>query len=177
MRSTRNDPDSSLPASAEHKPALRTALGRFATGVTVITTCDRQGGREGLTANSFGAVSLDPPLVHWNLQRSAGSLPRFLAAEHFAVNVLAASQQALSQHFARGSADKFHGIRFHAGVGGCPLLPDSLATIECRTVRKLEAGDHVLFIGEVLRFAEQEGRPLIFSGGEYRQLAPARDPG
>ncbi|MFT7286820.1 MAG: flavin reductase (DIM6/NTAB) family NADH-FMN oxidoreductase RutF [Halieaceae bacterium] len=155
--------------------ALRSALGKFATGVTVITTCDEEGKLEGLTANSFGSVSLDPPLVLWNLQKRAKSLPQFSAAGHFAVNVLSHAQSRLAQHFATPSRNKFAGIQFHNGMGGCPVLPDSLAVIECRNIRHIEAGDHIIFIGEVIRFSENDGRPLIFSSGEYHQLPPIRE--
>ena len=152
--------------------ALRGALGKFATGVTVITTCDDEGNLEGLTANSFGALSLDPPLVLWNLQRTARSLPRFATAEYFMVNVLSAAQERLARHFARSAKDKFQGIPFKAGLGDCPVLPESLAVIGCKRVRRMDAGDHVIFIGEVISFSQSEGRPLIFNSGRYHQLAP-----
>jgi flavin reductase (DIM6/NTAB) family NADH-FMN oxidoreductase RutF len=161
-------------AGEQGSRALRDALGRFATGVTVITTRTASGKAEGLTANSFSSLSLDPPLVLWNLQNTARSLPAFRAAEHFVVNVLASEQRPLSQHFARAQDDKFDGIDVDAGVGDCPVLPGSLAVIECRTTRQFDAGDHVLFIGEVLRFSQREGRPLVFSGGKYHQLAALR---
>ena len=156
---------------------LRKALGRFATGVTVITTCDAGGKPEGLTANSFSSLSLDPPLVLWSLQGAARSLPAFRTAEYFVVNVLASAQQPLSEHFDQSRKDKFDGVDFDAGVGGCPVLPGSLAVIECRTERQLDAGDHVLFVGEVLQFSQRAGKPLVFSGGEYHQLASLRAAG
>lgn len=175
MRSQPAEQDTAASVDSQDTPALRAALGRFATGVTIITTSDASGRLEGLTVNSFGSLSLDPPLVLWSLQCNARSREKFCAAEHFAVNVLASSQKWLSQHFSRSAKDKFEGICFDTGLGGCPLLPDSLAQIECRAVRQVEAGDHVIFIGEVQRFSERAGKPLIFSGGEYRQLAPAPD--
>lgn len=162
-------------AGSQEQLALRSAFGRFATGVTVITTRDEYGKAEGLTANSFGSLSMDPPLVLWNLQKTSQSLPRFCETDHFAVNVLASSQRSVAEHFARPAKDKFEAITFRAGAGGCPVLPGSLAVIECKTVRYIEAGDHVIFIGEVIRFSERDGKPLIFSGGKYRQLSSVRE--
>lgn len=147
--------------------AFRTALGRFATGITVITTRTPDGKREGLTANSFGALSLEPPLVLWSLSQNAPSRPSFQSSPHFAVNVLAAHQRSLSNHFARPSPDKFADIDCPPGLGGCPTLPDCLALFECRLERTVDGGDHVVFIGRVERFYWRDGDPLVFSCGHY----------
>jgi flavin reductase (DIM6/NTAB) family NADH-FMN oxidoreductase RutF len=146
---------------------FRHALGRFATGITVITTTTPDGKREGLTANSFGAVSLDPPLVLWSLRQDAMSLPSFRQGPYFAVNVLASHQRGLSNHFARPAPDKFEKVRWHPGLGGCPTLSECLALFECRMERTIEAGDHVVFIGRVERFEWRAGDPLVFSCGHY----------
>jgi flavin reductase (DIM6/NTAB) family NADH-FMN oxidoreductase RutF len=146
---------------------LRQALGRFATGVTVITTMTPEGKLEGLTANSFTSVSLDPPLVLWSLQRRALSLSSFLASGSFAVNVLGAHQCGLSRHFATPCADKFETVEYRTGLGGCPLLDESLARFECRTESTVEGGDHVIFIGRVKRASYRDGDPLIYSAGRY----------
>lgn len=152
--------------AADQRP-LRTALSRFATGVTVITTQTPGGKLEGLTANSFAALSLDPPLVLWSIRLSAPSLPSFLSANSFAINVLAAEQRSLSIHFATPCVDKFEDVSFSAGLGGCPVLPDSLALFECNIEDTVEAGDHLIFIGRVVRATYRQGKPLLFSGGEY----------
>lgn len=146
---------------------FRKALGRFATGVTVITTRTEDGKLEGVTSNSFASVSLDPPLVLWSLRRQAPSLPSFVAAGRFAVNILAATQVALSRHFATPSANKFEGVAHEAGPHGCPLLADCLARFECITERLVEAGDHLIFIGRVERHMHQDGVPLLYSAGGY----------
>ncbi len=146
---------------------LRQALGRFATGVTIITTAAGEGKLEGLTANSFSSVSLDPPLVLWSLRRSAPSLQSFRDAGCFAVNVLASAQLGLAQHFARSQQDKFDGIAFRSGHGGCPILEGTLATFECSVETATDGGDHVIFIGRVHHAAFREGEPLIFSAGRY----------
>lgn len=152
------------PIDARH---LRAALGRFATGVTVITTRTASGKLEGLTANSFAAVSLDPPLISWSLRRSALSFAGFLGANHFAVNVLCAEQHALCRHFTTPRLDKFEDIAFTEGVHGAPILVGSLATFECRTETTFEGGDHLIFIGRVIRAAYRDGEPLIFSAGRF----------
>jgi flavin reductase (DIM6/NTAB) family NADH-FMN oxidoreductase RutF len=146
---------------------LRQALGRFATGVTVITTRTLDGKLEGLTANSFSAVSLDPPLVLWSLRGNAPSLPSFLDAGYFSVNVLAAQQCDLSRHFATPAEDKFSALPHATGLGGCPLLHDTLASVECSTEHTVMGGDHIIFIGRVHRATYRDGEPLIFSAGRY----------
>jgi flavin reductase (DIM6/NTAB) family NADH-FMN oxidoreductase RutF len=156
---------------------LRNALGRFPTGVTVITTRGPDGKREGLTANSFSALSLDPPLVLWSIVRKSGSLPNFLAAGHFAINVLASDQSHLSHRFATPSDDKFAGLDVHEGHGGSPLLPGTLASFECETQQTIEGGDHLLFVGRVRRIRYRNGEPLIFNAGKYATALPLRTPG
>ena len=146
---------------------LRDALGRFPTGVAIITTCNAAGKCEGLTANSFSALSIDPPLILWSLMSTARSMPSFWEAGHFAVNVLAADHLELSRHFARGRENKFEGVGYEVGIAGCPILTDALATFECRAQDKLNIGDHVLFVGAVERLDYRDGDPLIFSAGEY----------
>lgn len=156
-----------LAAGSVDPRVLRHALGHFATGVAVVTTRTAAGKLEGLTANSFSSVSLDPPLVLWCLRRDAASAPGFASAGAFAVNVLAAHQHVLSRHFATPAHDKFAGLRHTPGLHGCPLLAGSLAHFECRTENTVDAGDHVIFIGRVLRLSHRDGEPLIFSAGRY----------
>lgn len=151
---------------------LRQALGRFATGVTVITTRTDDGKYEGLTANSFSAVSLDPPLVLWSLRLAAPSLESFRQAGHFVVNVLSTAQSHASRHFATPRHDKFEDVEFSTGIGGCPMLDESLAIFECRTESMIEGGDHIIFIGRVARAHYRDGEPLIFAAGRYGTHAP-----
>ncbi|NRF69908.1 flavin reductase family protein [Aquincola sp. S2] len=150
--------------------ALRTALGRFATGVTIITCVDAGGQAVGLTANSFNALSLEPPLVLWSLRRSSPSVPAFEQAAHFAVNVLAETQVELSRRFASQVPDKFSAGVWSPGLGGVPVLGGCAAVFECQTAQRQEAGDHVLFIGRVLRVTDAGIAPLAFQGGHYRML-------
>jgi flavin reductase (DIM6/NTAB) family NADH-FMN oxidoreductase RutF len=146
---------------------LRHALGRFATGVTVITTRTEHGKFEAVTANSFSAVSLEPPLVLWSLRRNAQSLPSFLDSGYFAVNVLAADQCDLSRHFAMQAENKFANLAFSTGLGGCPLLSDTLASFQCSVESTVVGGDHIIFIGRVRQATYRDGEPLIFSAGQY----------
>ena len=146
---------------------LRRALGRFVTGVTIVTTCTADGELEGLTANSFSSVSLDPPLVLWSLDRRARSLPRFLEARWFAINVLGSHQHGLSSRFASKLENRFDGIGYTSGLGGCPVLDDGLAHFECSVFNRVDAGDHVIFLGKVERMTHRDGEPLLFSGGRY----------
>ncbi|TMH02692.1 MAG: flavin reductase family protein [Betaproteobacteria bacterium] len=146
---------------------FRNALGAFTTGVTIVTTCDAAGRDVGLTVNSFNSVSLEPPLVLWSLARSSASLAAFVEAEYFAVHILGARQEALSNLFARRGADKFAGIELERGQGGVPLLDGCAARFECRTAYRHEGGDHEIFVGEVLNFEHFDRPPLVFQKGGY----------
>jgi len=150
--------------------AMRAALGRFATGVTIVTCLDAQGQRVGLTVNSFSALSLQPPLVLWSLRRASPSLAAFAGAGHFAVNVLADAQVELSRRFASPQAEKFADGMWRDGEGGAPVLSGCAAVFECELQSQQDAGDHVLFIGRVLRFADLGLAPLVFQSGRYHLL-------
>lgn len=150
--------------------ALRTAFGHFATGVTVMTA-SVDGRPVGVTANSFSALSLDPPLVLWSIMRSSSSFPTFEAASHFAVNILAQDQIALSQRFARPAEDRFAGLAVDPGAGGAPLLRGTSATLECARHSILEGGDHWILLGRVLAFRIHGPEPLLFHKGDYALAA------
>ena len=163
-----SDPVESLPHRAPSDPReLRRALGRFATGVTVVTTVGADRAPVGLTANSFSSVSLDPPLILWSLANDATSLDAFKQAEWFAVNVLGSHQQNLSNQFASKGIEKFGGVDYEEGLGGCPVLIDSLACFECTVYDRVLAGDHTIFLGKVERLTHREGVPLLYSSGRY----------
>lgn len=161
-----------LVAATDSEPrALRNLLGQFATGVTVITTRSVDGRNVGMTANSFSSVSLDPPLVLWSISRSAPSLPDFLAASHFAINVLGADQHGLSGQFARGAADKFDGVSFRTAAGGVPVLEGVIAALVCRNLTQYDGGDHLIFLGQIEHYRHGGGEPLVFHAGQYRVAA------
>jgi flavin reductase (DIM6/NTAB) family NADH-FMN oxidoreductase RutF len=150
--------------------ALRQALGQFATGVTIIATRAPDGTLTGLTANSFGALSLDPPLVTWALRLASPSLAVFDAAPRFVVNVLAEEQVELSRIFATHGVDKFAGVPFAESQYGQPLLHGASAWFECRTVARHVLGDHCLYVAQVERFTSSEALPLVFHSGRYHTL-------
>ncbi len=146
---------------------FRDALGAFTTGVTIVTTRDAAGTDIGLTANSFNSVSLDPPMVLWSLSKSSMSLGAFVESQHFAVHILAADQEPLSNLFAKRGADKFAGLCLSRGHGGIPLLDGCAARFECRTAFRYEGGDHEIFVGEVITFEHFPRPPLVFHAGSY----------
>jgi 4-hydroxyphenylacetate 3-hydroxylase, reductase component len=152
---------------------LRTALGRYTTGVTIVTCLDAQGERSGLTVNSFSSLSLDPPLVLWSLRSESPAAAIFRAARHFAVNVLAESQVGLSRHFAARKTDRFAEGEWAGGAHGVPVLAGAVAVFECETVSSQVAGDHLLFIGRVLAFSDLSAPPLLFQAGHYRTIGHA----
>ncbi|NVO04709.1 MAG: flavin reductase family protein [Rhodoferax sp.] len=151
--------------------AFRAALGSFATGVTVITTRASDGTPVGLTANSFNAVSLDPPMVLWSLAKKSLSLPVFSASSHWAVHVLAADQEALSARFARSGEDKFSGLQTESGIGGVPLLSGCAARFQCSSTFMHEGGDHIILVGQVTAFDSVQRAPLVFHAGRYVPVA------
>ena len=129
--------------------ALRAALAEFATGVTIVTTALADGTPVGLTVNSFNAVSLTPPLVLWSLDKISRTMDAFTANDCFAIHILAADQEAFAMRFASRDQDRFAGLHTTLGIGGVPVIPGALACLECRVHQRVEAGDHIIFIGWV----------------------------
>ena len=152
---------------------FRRALGTFATGITVVTSVAEDGELLGFTANSFNSVSMNPPLVLFSLNRNAFSLRAFEAAGVFAINVLSQDQEKTSVAFARALANKWDGVPYETWDTGCPILSGALANFECETASMHDGGDHVIFVGRVLRLkASEDGKPLIYFRGCYRQIDP-----
>jgi flavin reductase (DIM6/NTAB) family NADH-FMN oxidoreductase RutF/DNA-binding IclR family transcriptional regulator len=162
--------------TAFDKRQLRDVLGTFTTGVTIVTTRDAQGTAHGVTANSFSSVSLDPPLVLWSQALTSRSYPAFRDNEHFAVNILADDQVAISNHFAQSMDDKFSGIAHDTGLGGVPVLAGTTAHLECVKVATYPGGDHVVYVGRVERVGHSSRHPLAFGSGRY-MVPYARDLG
>lgn len=150
---------------ARETAAYRRALGAFATGVCVVTA-DSPSGPLGITVNSFASVSLEPRLVLWCLDERSERWPIFAEAEGFAVHVLGGEDEALARRFARGVAVLDPG-EFSRIDGGPPCLPGALARFECRTHARLTMGDHVVIVGEVLRFSSAPGEALTFFRGRF----------
>lgn len=149
---------------------FRNALGRFATGVTVVTTVDEAGCRFGVTANSYNSVSLDPPLVLWSLANSSRSMAAFAGCEVFAVHILGAHQEDLAMRFASRGEDKFAELNTREGFGGVPLFDDCVAHFECVTQNRFEGGDHQIFLGRVVNFEAGDREPLLFHRGRFAKV-------
>ena len=154
---------------------FRAVLGRFVTGVTVITTAAPNGATAGVTVSSFNTLSLEPPLVLWSLALRAPSLKTFRAAEYFAVNILASGQRALATQFARPAADKFVGIKTVEGLHRLPLIDGAAAHLECAVEHRYPGGDHELFIGRVLRAEVGSETPLAYAQGLFGDFLAASE--
>ncbi len=149
---------------------LRRVMGHFTTGVTVITTRDKNGTPFGLTANAFTSVSLSPPLVLVCVDKAAQCYSCFEESKIFAVNVLSEEQEEISSRFATKGAEKFTGIKWHQGESGLALLDGAIGFIECKVVHTYEGGDHTIYVGEVTNATASEGQPLLFFKGKYHRL-------
>lgn len=150
---------------------FKAALGRWGSGVCVITASDGEGRLGGLTASSFTSVSLHPPLVLFCLDRDSTSYDVFERSDGFVVHILAEGQEELSTLFASKSADKFQQVDHRPGAGGAPILSGCLAVMECSAQQKIAAGDHLILVGEVQTVQSNAGAPLWFYSGAYRKLA------
>lgn len=149
---------------------FRRVLAHFASGVTIVTTCDADRRPAGLTASAFTSVSLDPPLVLVCVDHKAQSYPALRESPRFAVNILTTGQEPISRRFASTQIDKFDGVGYRMSGLGLPLLDDALARLECRTVSAHVEGDHTIFVGLVERASVGAGEPLIYYRGRYARL-------
>lgn len=150
---------------------LRNALGRFATGVCVVTTLNEKGEAIGMTANSFSSVSLDPPLVLWCLQDGSDVYDSFANPRSFAINVLAREQMDLSNLYAKKGDHLMLPEHYRLGVNGAPVLRDALVTFECDLHATHDGGDHLIIVGRVENLESlPAGDPLLFFSGAYREL-------
>jgi flavin reductase (DIM6/NTAB) family NADH-FMN oxidoreductase RutF len=164
----------SSPLMVATQTEFRSALGSFATGVTVITV-DYEGEVHGMTANAFSSVSLDPPLVLVCVDHRARTHAHLHARKRFGVNVLAHDQQIISEYYARPAQDHRHaeqeaGAHFDRTAHGTPVLNGALAYLECRLHSSQDAGDHTIFIAEVEEVVVRGGDPLLYYRGEYRTI-------
>lgn len=145
----------------------RNAMGKFATGVTVITT-NNGDSVHGMTANAFMSVSLDPKLVTISIDNRANMLTKIQASGQYAVSFLSEEQQDISMHFA-GQKEKEDGVDF-VYIAGVPVIKDALANIVCEVEQEIVVGDHTLFIGRVKDYVVLEGEPLTFYSGKYGSI-------
>jgi flavin reductase (DIM6/NTAB) family NADH-FMN oxidoreductase RutF len=152
-------------------PLFRQLLGRFATGVTVVTTRDPAGRPIGMTASSVASVSLQPPLVLVSVDQANDMHPALHAAPRFVLNVLAADQEAISRRFAAEHPDRFEGLGYRETKHGIPVLDGVVASIECDKHAEAPGGDHTVFFGVVTGGSVSDRRPLLYYRGSYTGLA------
>jgi flavin reductase (DIM6/NTAB) family NADH-FMN oxidoreductase RutF len=151
--------------------SFRSVLGRFASGITVVTTRDADGRDMGMTVSAFCSVSLDPPLVQVCVDHAASLYAALAVSTRYGVSILASEQEALSRRFATAeSTRRFDGIGYRRGESGVLLLDDALAQLECRIVASHATGDHTMFVGEVESATARSARPLLYYRGGYAQL-------
>lgn len=148
---------------------LKNAFGRFATGVTLAGCRDGAGRPVLLTVNSFTSVSLEPPLVLWCIERKASAFLAFVAADGYSINILTASQRALSDQFAAHAPAPPPADRMETWITGAPILKERLAAFDCKVRDRHDAGDHVILIAEVVRFDSAPGRPLLYFASDYAE--------
>ena len=159
-----------LTAAVLSPEEFRRACSRYATGVSVTTVEGADGVPQGLTVNSFTSVSLAPPLVLVCIDKAADTHSHFLAANGFAINILAEEQIDLSRHFATFAGDRFDGISWQPGLHGAPILEGVLASLECAMHARFDGGDHTIFVGQVERVTVHPRTPLVYFAGAYRKL-------
>jgi flavin reductase (DIM6/NTAB) family NADH-FMN oxidoreductase RutF len=150
--------------------AFRAVLGRFSSGVTVVTLVDTEGNDCGMTVSAFCSVSLVPPLILVCVDHAASIYASMSNAESFTVNILSEGQEALARRFADPESDRFNGIGFTRGDNGSAILGDVLGYLQCKVVARHVTGDHDVIIGEVEEASADEGRPLLYYRGGYAQL-------
>jgi len=149
---------------------FRSVLGRFASGVTIVTSLDGSGRDVGLTVSAFASLSLEPPLVVVCIDHVASIHPVLHGARYFAVNVLAEHQEPLARRFSSLDGDRFDGVGYARGLTGVAVLEDVLAVLECRKLHAVEGGDHTIFVGEVETAHAFSGSPLLYYRGGYAQI-------
>lgn len=160
---------STYPASFDTRD-LRDVLGRFTTGVTVITTCGEDGQPLGLAVNSFASVSLDPAEILWSIVSKAPSRPAFESHGAFAVNIMAEEDKEQTLRFAQPIDDKFEGVSWRRGWRDVPVLDNALASLECDVKQMIECGDHHIILGSVRAIDSRDGDPLVFFKGQFSSL-------
>lgn len=158
--------------------AFRSALGCFPTGIAVMTATSAEASHIGITVNSFTSVSLDPPLVLWCIHKDSRRLRAFADGPGFTVSILASGHKAVSARLAGQGEHNLDGIALTPTELGPPALADSLAVFECKLESTQDAGDHVILIGRVLKFAQHDGAgaPLVYYQGKYGALAQGEPP-
>jgi 3-hydroxy-9,10-secoandrosta-1,3,5(10)-triene-9,17-dione monooxygenase reductase component len=157
-------------ATVLDRDVFRQTCARFATGIAVATVSGADGLPYGVTVNSFTSVSAAPPLVLVCIDYRSSVLTHFRSSAWYAINVLSDAQRGLSERFAARVPDRFQNLGWRPGGSGVPILDGCLANMECSVVQTVEAGDHAIFIAEVIRAQARDGNPLLYFGSQYRKI-------
>ncbi len=149
---------------------FRAVLGRFPSGVTVVTTTDDSGTDQGMTVSAFSSLSLHPPLILICIEKTASAHRALTTAPGFVVNVLSARQEQVARRFAIVDIDRFDGVGFTRSARGYAVLDDVLGVIECTRDKLFDGGDHTIIVGSVEEMRADAGTPLLYYRGGYAQL-------
>ncbi|MDM5232955.1 flavin reductase family protein [Lysinibacillus pakistanensis] len=149
---------------------FKLALGNYPTGVTVVTACNDKNEPIGLTVNSFASVSIDPLLILWSLDKKSQLHPYFTATQKFAVNILASNQEHLCTLFSSKIPDRFAQVKWSTSIHDLPILHDTAAILQCKTFQQIDAGDHTVFIGQVLEIDATQIEPLLYHRRHIGQI-------
>lgn len=147
---------------ADKGSIFKQIMGAYPTGVTIVTTMDEDRNPVGLTVNSFASVSIDPLMVLWCIDKKVSSLRAFLRTEKYAIHTLSADQADACWVFAGKEPDRFSKVNWKTSANGLPIIEDSLGIFECKTIQQIDAGDHVILLGEVIDLQKQEKEPLLY---------------
>ena len=148
------------------KDEFRSALSHFPSGVTIVTTKDK----DGITVSAFASLSLEPPMILVCVDKRAGSHDAFAESGAFVVHILAEDHEHHSNQFASHISDKFDGVEYRYGISEIPVLENTLVALECYFAHAHEGGDHTIFVGEIERAEIKDGKPLVYWHGDYRKL-------
>ena len=154
----------------DEKSRLRSALGRFPTGVAIATALSASKQPVGMTINSLTSISLAPALLAWSIDRRSASYDVFTNTQRFAVTVLSEAQQGLAIRFATRGAEKFEGLELD--LSEAPVIPNACAWFKCETCRSIPLGDHSLLVGKIIDYETSALAPLVFLGGQFQHAAP-----
>ena len=152
-----------MSGNADYKNNFKEIMGSYPTGVTVITTSNEEGEPFGMTVNSFSSVSMDPLMILWSVRKDATEFNAFVHAEKFAVNILDGDNIEIGNRFAsKDKSNRFNQTNWHLSANGIPVLNEVYAVLECETVQKVEAGDHIVLIGQVLDLKKLSDTPMLY---------------
>lgn len=143
---------------------FKEAMANYPTGISIVTSNDEQGNPIGLTVNSFASVSLDPLLILWSIDNRVSTYKEFKKADKFAVNILANDQAEIAKLFASSlsNQERFEGCDWNSSANQLPIIKDAVASLQCKTFQQVQAGDHIIFIGEVIEIEIEKRQPLLY---------------